>query len=225
MLDTRRRVETPEGVELELAVAGPASRAQAWLVDGGIRYVAFMAAALLAAPFGEAGMGLLFLVAFALSWGYPVAFEVLNHGATPGKAALGIEVVHDDGTPVRFAASAIRNLVAAVDFLPFAYGFGLAAMAARPDFKRLGDLAAGTVVVYRERRLVLSIPEDAVPVPPPVPLTLAERRAIMDFAERVPVLSSERAQELAALVEPLAGRGPGAVRRLVGMAAWLAGRR
>ncbi|MEX1073640.1 MAG: RDD family protein, partial [Burkholderiales bacterium] len=123
-------------------------RALAWAIDFVLRAVVVIAVAMGAGYFGMAGWGLAFLTLFIVEWLAPAWFEVTWNGQTPGKRALGIAVLNDDGTPVRWSASLTRNLLRAVDFLPFLYGFGLAAMLANRDFKRLGDLAAGTVEVY-----------------------------------------------------------------------------
>ncbi len=89
------------------------------------------------------------IVAFLLEWLYPVAFELTRWGATPGKRALGLKVVMDNGLPVTPAASLTRNLLRVADFLPFLYGFATVCLLTRRDFKRLGDLAAATLVVYQ----------------------------------------------------------------------------
>jgi hypothetical protein len=156
-----------------------------------------------------------------------VVFEVPTRGQTPGKRSLGIAVVHRDGTPVGWTASILRNLMRVADFLPFGYGFGLASMLLDRDFRRLGDLAAGTVVVYRGPARP---PGRGVPAaraePPPVPLTPAEQRAVVEFAERFTAWPAARAEEVAGLAAPLAGgTGEAAVRRLLGLANWLLGRR
>ena len=130
----------------------------------------------------------------------------------PGKKALGLVVLHDDGTPILWPAALARNLLRAIDFLPFLYGFGFLAMLMNRDFKRLGDLAAGTIVTYREEPPHgFQVPEGA-PLAPSVALTLPEQRAILDFAERTPGLTAERAAELAAIPRELVGSasGPGA---------------
>jgi hypothetical protein len=95
------------------------------------------------------------------------------------------------------------------------------------DFKRLGDIAAGTVVVYREPATKHAAIPDATPLPPAVPLTLKEQRTLVDFATRSPGLTAERAQELALLVPGLTGTqdGPLALKRLQSMASFLIGRR
>ena len=149
MLDTAREVPTPEGIELSLRLAGPVSRSLAWLIDFVVRVVAMAALSTALSLLGKFGIGLLLILWFALEWLYPTVFEVWFDGATPGKRSLGLIVLHDDGTPVRLPASLTRNLLRAVDFFPILYGFGLVTMLLNRDFKRIGDIAAGTVVVYR----------------------------------------------------------------------------
>ena len=224
-LDTVRRVETPEGVELDLPLAGPVVRAQAWRVDTLIRAAIGMVASLVAFPFGALGRGFALLVMFGLTWVYPVLFEVLRRGATPGKAVMGLRVVHDNGTPVGWTASSIRNLIRAADFLPFGYAAGLLSCLWDVDFRRLGDLAAGTVVIHADRP---APPFAAGPAPalrPPIALTVEDQRAVLAFAERTASLTPERAGELAGLVPALSGGGPDGAERLRGIAAWIAGRR
>jgi uncharacterized RDD family membrane protein YckC len=224
-LDTMRRVETPEGVELTMRVAGPVARFLAWVIDFGIRLVFYFLASFLLV-LGDLGQGLLFLLLFVVEWFYPVFFEVLWHGRTPGKAALGLVVVNDDGTPVGWTTSIVRNFNRFADFLPFLYLIGLVTMILHPDFKRLGDIAAGTVVAYRERPATAArLPEGAA-VPLPAPLDLEEQRAVIDFAERSVGWSRDRNEELAEIAAPLVGGPPPAgVDRLRGMALWLLGQR
>ncbi|MBI3448386.1 MAG: RDD family protein [Acidobacteria bacterium] len=225
MLDTQIRIETPEGVDLRISPAGPVARAQAWLVDAIIKWILFVAAILLLVPFGQAGGGVASIVFFGIAWAYPVIFEVLWSGATPGKRALRLRVVHDNGTPISWSASMIRNLLRAADFLPFAYGFGLASCLLRRDFKRLGDIAAGSLVVHADAPPAEIRAIRAAPIPLPVALTVAEQRALVDFAERVPTLTRERADELARLVRPLVPASRDRVGDLIGMAGWIVGRR
>jgi len=196
-LDTLYHFETPEGVMLTMSVAGPVTRALAFAVDAVIRYSVVFAIAMVVSFLGELGNGLLFLTLFLMEWLYPVVFEVLT-GTTPGKKQLGLAVVHADGTPLTWSSSLIRNLLRAVDFLPFLYGIGLVSMLIHPQFKRLGDMAAGTLVVHSlapaPRR---NLPEDTEPVTLQVALSATEERAILDFAERSEKLSPSRADELA----------------------------
>ena len=150
LLDTSRSIGTPEGIELTLRLAGPVPRALAWLIDFAIRVGALIVFAMVIGPFGNLGQAAFLLAWFLLEWLFPAWCEVQWNGQTPGKKALGIAVLNDDGTPVRWPAALARNLLRAVDFLPFFYGFGLAAMLINRDFKRLGDLAANTLVAYRD---------------------------------------------------------------------------
>ena len=227
MLDTTRRVATPEGIELTLRLAGPVPRALAWSVDLAIRVAIVLVVMLLASQLGRAGWGVVLLAAFVVEWLLPAWFEAQMGGQTPGKRLFGLAVLNDDGTPLRWPGALTRNLLRAVDFLPFLYAFGLVTMLLNRDFKRLGDLAAGTVVVYLSTSadVARKIPE-APPIPPPVSLDLDEQRAVLDLAERSAGLTRERVEELAALPTPLVGtlQGERAAARLLGMANYLAGR-
>lgn len=229
MLDTHRPVETPEGVEIGLRVAGPVPRLLAAAIDLVIRVGIYTLLAIPAGLLGDGGIGLLLVAMFLLEWFYPVLFEVRRGGATPGKRRLGLQVLHRDGTPVGWMASIVRNLLRFADFLPAAYGFGIASMLVDRDFRRLGDLAAGTVVVHREAEMFGYRVPAGPPVRPQVPLDLDEQRAVLDFAERLGTWSEARSAELAGLAAPLTGvPAPGGVegvRHLLGLANWILGRR
>jgi uncharacterized RDD family membrane protein YckC len=225
-LDTARPIATPEGIELTLRLAGPVPRALAWSVDFAVRGAILIAIGIIAGALQKFGAAIMLLSAFFLEWLYPAWFEVAWGGATPGKRALGIMVLNDDGTPVRWPAALTRNLLRTVDFLPLLYFTGFAAMAMNRDFKRLGDLAADTLVIYRESApKAMKIPE-AEPIAPRAALTVAEQRAVLDFAERSPGLTPERAQELAEIAASLTGQRSGqrAVSHLIGVANYLVGR-
>lgn len=225
MLDTARRIATPEGIELSLPLAGPVPRALAWSIDLLLRLGILFGVAMIFGMFGNTGYAVFILLWFALEWLYPVWCEVRHEGATPGKRAFGLRVLHDDGTPVGWSASMTRNLLRAIDFLPFFYGFGLASVLMNRDFKRLGDLAAGTIVVYREDKRQASAVPPAPPLAPDLPLSIEEQRAIIGFAERAPSLTAQRAEELADLVQPLVRDArAGSADRLVRIANHLIGR-
>lgn len=227
MLDTTRRVATPEGIELTLHLAGAVPRAIAWAIDLAIRAGIVLAVMLVAAQFGHAGWGVVLLTAFFVEWLLPAWFEAAWRGQTPGKRAMGLAVLNDDGTPVRWPAALTRNLLRAVDFLPFLYGIGLLVMLANRDFKRLGDLAAATVVVHQQDKAEhkKDMP-GAAPVAPPFDLDLEDQRALLELAERSETLTRERLEELAELPTPLVGQltGERAAARLLGMANHIAGR-
>jgi uncharacterized RDD family membrane protein YckC len=153
-------VITTEKVPFTYRVAGPGSRFLAWLVDGGMIFL------LLVAGFGagsvlemaQAGMGLALIALwmFGLSWGYFLLFEWLWHGQTPGKRLIGIRVINLRGTRIGFFQAALRNLLRSMDGfppqLPVLYGVGLVAAACNRENRRLGDLAASTLVVHVDRK-------------------------------------------------------------------------
>jgi hypothetical protein len=87
------------------------------------------------------------LVALLFYWGYYIFFEMVWNGKSPGKKALKLRVIRVDGTPITISESLVRNLVRLVDFLPVYYGVGAIAAFINPQTRRLGDLAAGTLVV------------------------------------------------------------------------------
>ncbi len=222
-IDTVREVETPEGVVLTLRLAGPRVRGAAWGLDFVLRGMVLTVVVLALLCAGQVGQGLTFLAFFALEWIYPVVFEVLGGGATPGKRLLGLQVVSQDGRPLDWTASVLRNLLRAADILPFGYAIGLLTMLLDEDFRRLGDVAAGTVVIHRERVAREGRLPTVPPVRVPVALRLDEQRALVDFGLRYEDWGRDRAQELAGLLAPLVGDGTDQLERTLGMARQLQG--
>lgn len=223
-LDTRHQVETPEGIDLPLRPAGLMVRAVAFAIDLALRGVIMGVLFMILAFLGQLGIGLGSLLLFAISWWYMVLFEVLRQGRSPGKQWMGLRVVHDNGTPVGWSASLLRNLLRFVDLLPFGYFLGILSCLQHPAFKRLGDIAAGTLVIYSERALTRPQLPEAEPRRAPVALTLKEQRAVLSFAERQSELSPARVNELAALLaQPLRIAAPKAVAELNGIARGLLG--
>jgi uncharacterized RDD family membrane protein YckC len=221
-LDTTTEIETPEHVYFRYAIAGPARRGLAYLLDLLVRGVIALAAVFLGsiASFADvdklkqASTGVQLLLLFALEWGYYVFFEVTANGRTPGKRALGLRVVTEGGSPLRFTDSFLRNLLRAADFLPMGYAVGLVVMGADARFRRLGDLAGGTLVVVEERRAVVApfriepaaTPAELRSIPQRLPLSADEREAITLFLRRSERLSPARAAELAEMVAPIFAR-------------------
>ncbi len=226
-LDTLYTAETPEGIALSLRPAGLTPRFLAYLVDFCVRIGVFIVASIVSIPFGGMGAAFTTLLYFALEWFYPVVFELGRRGATPGKRMMGLQVVMDSGLPVTPAASITRNLLRAADFLPALYGFGAASMLARRDFKRLGDLAAGTLVVYRDTVALHGAMPPATPVAPARPLSSGEQAAIVEWAGRAARLTPARLDELAVLAQSATQKrnGDSATARLMGVAHWLVGHR
>lgn len=226
-LDTTVDIETPEGVCLTLSPAGPVTRALAWLIDQMIRGSVYFLAAMLLVPMKTAGTGLLLLLVFLLEWFYPVLFEVLNRGTTPGKAMMHLAVVETDGRPVGWSSSTVRNFLRTADFLPFLYCAGLISMLSTRRFQRLGDLAAGTMVVHRNQRdgtPRLSEPVTAAALAPVIALTQDEQHALVALSSRHARLSGERLDEMAAIAPALTGNERQHQReRLLGVARYLSG--
>ncbi|MDO6562230.1 RDD family protein [Amphritea sp. 1_MG-2023] len=221
LTDTLSEHETPEGIRLELRLAGPIVRACAWSIDMLIRVILYGLVAAVFAFWGGIGTSLMLILFFLIEWFYPLLFELYN-GASPGKKAMGLRVIHDNGTPITFASSFIRNLLRTADFLPFLYATGLLSMLMNRKFQRLGDLAAGTVVIYHDNKPErIQLPE-VERRRPPVDLSVDEQRELIRFAERCPQLSRDRQIELATLLGSVtAKRGVAAVEELLGYAAWL----
>lgn len=235
-LDTRLLAETPEGIAILLRPAGAVARGLAYSLDFAIRLVVMFVAAMVLVRIQGMGTGLWLVLMFAIEWIYPIVFELLPGAATPGKRAMGLLVMMDTGLPVTPSASVTRNLLRGADFMPFLFAFGLLSMLLRRDFKRLGDIVAGTVVVHAEQvRLAGALPE-AEPLAPRIPLTRPQQVAVLHLAGRARRLTSERLDELAALAENAlpppdyapGGKSPAPIRpgpRLVAVAQWLMGQR
>jgi uncharacterized RDD family membrane protein YckC len=162
-------IDTPENVTFGYEVAGIGNRFIAALLDGfllamalGLLNILVLVALHLAGALdgilvaldetelswmGGLLLALYALLNFSLIWGYFFAFELLWNGQTPGKRVAKVRVVRLDGNPAGFTESAVRNLVRIIDFLPAGYGVGLVTMFFNRQARRLGDLAAGTLVV------------------------------------------------------------------------------
>ncbi|HET6319208.1 MAG TPA: RDD family protein [Chloroflexota bacterium] len=163
MASAEYSVLTPERVSLQYDIAGMGSRGAAAIIDSLIQLVvlfvilaAIGATALIGSVLnvGRDGPGaailllaLYVLAVFAVTFGYYMLFEIVWSGQTPGKRALGVRVIRENGYPIRPVDAVIRNLVRIVDWLPATYGVGLIAMLLNKRSKRLGDFAAGTLVV------------------------------------------------------------------------------
>ncbi|HEY7286216.1 MAG TPA: RDD family protein [Vicinamibacterales bacterium] len=205
------------------------ARFYAFLVDWIIRLAIIYAAAMTTAFMGGVGFAFWMILVFAVEWLYPIVFELTSSGATPGKKAFGLKVVMDHGLPVTPAASVARNLLRVADFLPFFYGFAVVSMLARRDCKRLGDVAAATMVVHAPPAVPRIALDDIPPIAPARPLPAADQAAVVALAARAARLTDERLDELAALAAAVSGdegrSGPEVTRRVLGVGQWLLGRR
>ncbi len=153
-------IETPEQIKISYSVAGIGSRFYAALIDFAILipilfigyYIIGHAILDLDERLGNWLAALAGIATFALQWGYYMVFEIATNGQSPGKRVLGLRVIKVQGYPISFSDSAIRNIVRIVDMLPFAYGIGLLTMLLNKNWQRLGDLAAGTLVVKEDAK-------------------------------------------------------------------------
>lgn len=210
----RITIVTPEGVNLELPLAGVGSRFIAAVIDTAIQLLTLLGLFLLASTVPDSGVvtGLTAVGAFAVFIAYDISFETLASGRTPGKRVTGLRVVTTGGAPVRFLTSAIRNLLRLVDILPGTYTVGIVTIVLTRRNQRLGDLAAGTLVV-RERTPATAGPWMAATAEgvtageldgwDATALTGEEIATVRRFLERRPTLVPEARRRLAA---ELAGR-------------------
>ncbi len=197
--DVRFTADLEVGVDLALGRLG--SRALAQLVDLALLFVvAFgvipISAALVPAAIGARSvtlfMVLMILLEFGVFLGYFVLWELLWDGQTPGKRLLGLRVVHSDGTRLTLTACLVRNLLRPVDFLPFGYGIGLLVLVVTDRSQRLGDLAAGTVVVREARATDANAPRRW-----PERIRAGDAAMIEAFFAEAPTLLPERRERLA----------------------------
>jgi len=154
-------IETPEQIDVSLELAGLGSRFVArlidWLVKGAALMIIWLLGMLVLAmlftareEFPKIVIVLLASGILALATGYDIYFEVRHNGQTPGKKRAGIRVIRENGAPIDFRSSCVRNLLGIADFLPFGYLLGAMLVILSSRAQRLGDMAAGTLVV-RER--------------------------------------------------------------------------
>ena len=165
-------IETPEQVALEFPLAGVGSRFLALGIDMllqlaiGLLVLAAVAGvwSILQPQAGGAWFAAVLVIAgFLLFYGYFAGFEAFWHGQTPGKRMVGLRVLSVTGRPARIDEAILRNLLRVIDQLPGVYAIGIVTMLVSSRNQRLGDLAAGTVVVHEK---ALTAPVMAVATPP-----------------------------------------------------------
>ncbi|MGD8868188.1 MAG: stage II sporulation protein M [Gemmatimonadales bacterium] len=225
VLDLSRRleVETPEHVLLQFELAGVGSRTAAAVLDLAILtaiflslYIVFSAGGVLGELAASWANALLIALNFLIYWGYFALFEGFASGRTPGKRSLGLRVVMDTGHPVTPAAAIIRNLVRIADMQPgLSYLVGLIFVFFHPEHKRLGDLAAGTIVVRdqpQQEHIPLAAAQeslDEIVLTPQPRLTDDEFRLLEQLIERLDSLDRDaRGRLTGQLAQRLSGRFP-----------------
>jgi uncharacterized RDD family membrane protein YckC len=157
-LSSELRIRTPEGIVFAYALAGPITRCMAWVVDfsvvAGICIVIALLCLLAGALTSMDLMIALLIVAFFVVWiGYGVILEWRWRGQTIGKRVLGLRVMDANGLRLQFHQVLLRNILRPVDALPAFYLIGGLACLLSRRAQRLGDLAAGTIVVHHARHL------------------------------------------------------------------------
>ena len=214
----------------EYPLAGPFRRYFAYLIDVAVVFllIAIVSVVLLllsSALSAGSGLGPIFIAYFVIMWGYRGACELFMNGQTLGKKALGIRVVSDNGVPITPAQAILRNLVGSLDgTVPYfvrpdlsamALMFGLTSMMLTRKFQRLGDLAAGTMVVVersQRRTGVIRIEDKSVAnVLPLLPLRIEAgsevAKALSDYVRRRARFGKARRDEMAEhLARPLRRR-------------------
>lgn len=222
--EDRIAIETPENVTLELTLAGVGSRMAAALLDMLIQFALIFASGIVMAVTFEGEeaealqIAIVAVVLFVTLFCYDVAFETLGGGRTPGKRATGLRVVRERGEPVGFVASAIRTLLRLVDGMPTLYSVGVVAIVLSSKNQRLGDMAAGTIVV-RERIDAAAPAWSAADAAAPVDdawdvggVTREEAVTVRAFLARRDQLDAEArarlARELAARLRPKVAGAP-----------------
>jgi uncharacterized RDD family membrane protein YckC len=216
--DTEVSVQTPEGIEYALYPAGLPVRLVAYLIDSVFQWIIilFLMILFFALLHLSGGIWLLLLARFAVEWFYFVICEICFRGQSLGKRFLGIRVVSGDGSPVSPGASLVRNLLRFADnflglflvaFLPMIYSRG---------FRRPGDFAADTLVIYTwqshapvqmQASSPLSWLSGVKPAVAERALSTEEKQGILMFARRYPLLGPARADEIAKpLAESLRGK-------------------
>lgn len=207
------QIRTPEFLTFRAQVAGPSARAAAWLLDWLLYGMLWgLAAFAIHLSLGQLGLsnGALLLMNFLGAWFYFVGMELLTGGRSPGKIAMKLRVLRIDGLPITWRESVIRTFLRAVDAwtLPPVF-FGPVVMVFDPYFRRLGDLAAGTIVVSEDTPLRIR-PRSRDARPPRLQLDLhgpcqlsAEEREALELLSSRPGLSLAQRAELAAGLAPL----------------------
>ena len=210
-LDSSFVMQTPEGIEYTLFPAGLPVRICAWGIDCLIKGIVLFGLVLLfSIVFNIFGVWFFFIMNFALDWFYYIVFEMIWNGQSPGKRIMGLRVVGSDGTPVTAGASFLRNLMRFADGFFYLYLPALICMVVSPGFRRIGDWAGDTLVVYTSRSRLpgrfsgIRGNTDITPwlreIPaqtPAIKLGFEEKQALLMFARRYPLLGKPRADEIA----------------------------
>jgi uncharacterized RDD family membrane protein YckC len=201
--DTTLNAQTPEGIDFTIYPAGVPSRICAYAIDSFFCYlIVIMAEIIFRSLRSESGFWFILLLMFAVDWFFHVFFEIFFQGQSPGKKLLGLRVILRDGSPVNVRASFLRGALKFADTYLMLFQIALCSMLFSKGFNRLGDHAAGTVVVYTSAsRAQLKFPmlpsaSKHEAENPPRPLSFDEKQALISFARRYPLLGNARGNEI-----------------------------
>jgi uncharacterized RDD family membrane protein YckC len=209
LFDSSLKALTPEGIEFVLYPAGLPVRTLAYAIDKTMQWVIIIITTITVSVLRESmGVWLALIINFLVDWFYHVICELTFRGQSLGKRMTGIRVVKNDGSPVDPSASFLRNLLRFADTFFFCFPIAFISIAASRGFKRIGDWAGGTLVVYSSmaknnpRSSLSLILEKYEPIVPSRPLSGDEKEAVINFARRYPLLGEARANEIAGIYAP-----------------------
>jgi uncharacterized RDD family membrane protein YckC len=215
IFDPSLKALTPEGIEFVLFPAGLPVRTIAYVIDKIIQWLILLVIQLLFVFLLRdiTGIWLTLILIFMVDWFYHVICELAFRGQSPGKRFMGIRVIKSDGSPVDPASSFLRNLLRFADTFFFLFHIAFISIAASHGFRRIGDWAGNTLVVYSSMakntsRSSLSLLADSrllekfEPVSPARLLSGDEKQAVLNFARRYPLLGEARANEIANIYAP-----------------------
>jgi len=209
LFDSSIKALTPEGVEFVLFPVGLPVRTLAYAIDKITQWGIIFVTSLIVEILGNSiGIWLALILNFLVDWFYHVICELAFRGQSFGKRITGLRVVKSDGSPVDPSSSFLRNLLRFADTFFFCFPIAFITIAASKGFRRLGDWAGGTLVVYsslaknKSGNSLSVLLEKYEPVTAARPLSGDEKQAVLNFARRYPLLGEARANEIAAIYAP-----------------------
>ena len=209
LFDSSLKALTPEGIEFILFPAGFPVRTLAYAIDKITQWIIILVTSTTISFLRDSmGIWLALILNFLVDWFYHVICELAFRGQSLGKRMTGIRVVKSDGSPVDPASSFLRNLLRFADTFFFFFPIAFISIAVSRGFRRIGDWAGGTLVVYSSmakdnpRNSLSFILEKYEPITAARPLSNDEKQAILNFARRYPLLGEARANEIAGIYAP-----------------------
>jgi len=207
LFDSSLKALTPEGIEFLLFPAGLPVRTLAYAIDKITQWIIILVTSITISR-DSMGIWLALILNFLVDWFYHVICELAFRGQSLGKRMTGIRVVKSDGSPVDPASSFLRNLLRFADTFFFCFPIAFISIAVSRGFRRIGDWAGGTLVVYSSmvkdnpRNSLSLFLEKYEPITVARPLSNDEKQAILNFARRYPLLGEARANEIAGIYAP-----------------------